>query len=79
MVSSSDSEIIELWLKRQASPHTRACYGATLSDSWPMSPSHYAASVWAICKVSHDLSVRPAFLPAPTNRNCFSQRRSWPS
>ena len=26
MVSSRDSEIIELWLERQASPHTRSCY-----------------------------------------------------
>jgi integrase/recombinase XerD len=26
MLSSPDSEIIELWLARQASPHTRACY-----------------------------------------------------
>jgi integrase/recombinase XerD len=26
MVSSRDSEIIELWLERQASPHTRGCY-----------------------------------------------------
>jgi site-specific recombinase XerD len=27
MVSSRDSHIIELWLQRQASPHTRGCYG----------------------------------------------------
>jgi len=26
MVSSRDSHIIELWLQRQASPHTRGCY-----------------------------------------------------
>src|ERR1035437_4299217 len=26
MVSSRDSQIIELWLQRQASPHTRGCY-----------------------------------------------------
>src|SRR3984957_14598602 len=26
MVSSRDSRIIELWLERQASPHTRGCY-----------------------------------------------------
>ena len=26
MLSSRDSEIIELWLERQASPHTRGCY-----------------------------------------------------
>ncbi len=26
MVSSRDSEIIKLWLARQASPHTRSCY-----------------------------------------------------
>ena len=26
MVSSCDSQIIELWLERQASPHTRGCY-----------------------------------------------------
>src|ERR1035437_1937372 len=26
MLSSRDSHIIELWLQRQASPHTRGCY-----------------------------------------------------
>jgi Phage integrase, N-terminal SAM-like domain len=26
MVSSRDTEIIELWLAKQASPHTRSCY-----------------------------------------------------
>jgi site-specific recombinase XerD len=26
MVSSRDSHIIELWLQRQGSPHTRGCY-----------------------------------------------------
>src|SRR5271155_3601134 len=26
MVSSRESHIIELWLQRQASPHTRGCY-----------------------------------------------------
>jgi site-specific recombinase XerD len=26
MVSSRDSRIIELWLQRQGSPHTRSCY-----------------------------------------------------
>jgi site-specific recombinase XerD len=26
MVSSRDSHIIELWLERQVSPHTRGCY-----------------------------------------------------
>lgn len=26
MLSSPDSEIINLWLARQASPHTRSCY-----------------------------------------------------
>src|SRR5262249_59234278 len=27
MLSSPDRKIIDLWLARQASPHTRACYG----------------------------------------------------
>jgi len=26
MLSSRDSHIIDLWLERQASPHTRGCY-----------------------------------------------------
>ncbi len=26
MISSRDTEIVELWLERQASPHTRSCY-----------------------------------------------------
>lgn len=26
MVSSRDTEIIELWLAKQSSPHTRRCY-----------------------------------------------------
>jgi integrase/recombinase XerD len=38
MVSSRDSHIIELWLQRQASPHTRGCYrrdAAKLLDHVP--------------------------------------------
>ena len=31
MTSSRDSEIIELWLERQASPHTRSCYRRDLA------------------------------------------------
>ena len=39
MLSSRDSQIIELWLERQASPHTRGCYQRDVRRPWPMSLS----------------------------------------
>jgi hypothetical protein len=62
MVSPRDSDIIELWLQRQGSPHTRGCYRRDAGLA-PISRARTLAvrSLFGFCQRTRYVSGNPIF------------------